>query len=369
MVASHLKQLLNGMETTKFLVILIAVLVICIYIYALYVDRNKDIHQVTSKLSLKDYTFVVSKGKKSNFDTAPLLFRQCYNVHGTIKTTWAHESIYDHKGVRLEYWRDEKATRHGSDCTWPDGFTTYLVQTVTKRTTNIAFIGDSLSRNLANSFIDILRPSSAFRMNPVMMIKGHTHRSMIQYPLSTKHHFHGWNDGVISLTEYGIHIHMVWRPWYPPSDMLDPNCVDQHRFSKCFKYRRAAIQKRYLNAWLDRGAPTLQGDIEALPKDSILIFGYPVTSTKPSADMWMGNQLPKILSSLKDRAVFVSHLKDPRVTALLERLGSRDVQFEWYGDDDTAPAELWYDKWHIWGPVQELASKNLLILMSRILNS
>ena len=349
-----------------FSVVLVLVLVTCIYAYAVYLDHvgQRDGVWISSKrLISKDYSFVLDNVLQVKGPHVSSLFSQCYNVNGTIKTTWSRESIYQRKNIRLEYWKDDK--EHDGNCSWPDGLTSYLVDTITrKKTTHIAFIGDSLTRNLANSFIDLLRPRSGFRMNPIVMINGHVHRSMIQYPLSRESHFHGWNDGIVSLEEYGIQIHMVWRPWYPPARMLDDACED--RFPTCFNHKRAEVLNHYVDPWLQRGALNLQKDIQSLPKDCILVFGYPVVSTKPRADGWMRMQLPKILSAHKDRAIFVSHLKDARVTALLEELRSLDVTFEWYGDTDTTPAELWYDDWHVWGPVQELASKNLLLLMSRL---
>lgn len=344
------------MDTARHL-ILTGVLVTCLYVYALYLGKRRD--RGVQRLASTD---LVAKGYKGggSFEGVLSSLSRCYNRNGTIRTTWKRTSIYSRRGVRLEYWKDETAGE--KRCSWPDGFTTYLMQGLAKKTTTIAFVGDSLTRNMANAFIDLLRPSDGFRMNPIMIVNEHTHSSMIQYPLSQHAHFHRWNDGTVSLDEYGVRIKMVWRPWYPPATLLDETCSTGD-FRRCFNNTRAGVIDHYADAWLKRGAPDFENDIESLPKDCIIVVGYPVLSTKPRADSWMRKELPKVLSKYRDRVIFVSHLTDGRVTKLLKKLSAQNVHFEWYGEKKTAPDALWYDNWHIWGPVQEVAAKNLLMLM------
>ena len=352
----------------------VAAVLVCVLVYYLAMKHGLILGDVMSPITMDRYT----RTEACAFDITCGDLSSCYVVNGTVVAHWDRKAIYSSSknDVVLEYWREHDELARA--CAFPDhGCTHSLLKRLECSTTEVVFVGDSLLRNLANGLLDVIYPPAGFHMNPVVLLGQHqkTHSSMINYVMDGPDqgpfvgHFTGWNDGVVQLQQYDFRVRMMWRPWYPPMEMLDPACAPVNGSSSqvksnqigCFEYTRTGVKNRYLDAWLNRGAQSLETEIEKLPSDALLVFGYPDLSlSREEARPWMFRDFVAILKTYRHRCIFVSHLREPGVQQMKEILQSENLTVLWYGQNDTAPDALWYDAHHVWGPIQDLVSRILL---------
>lgn len=304
-------------------------------------------------------------------------FYRCYGKN--ISVNWYRSILFKNGNVSVETWINN-LEMNNKKCQWNQSQANFLGTKLASSNLSIIFVGDSLMRNFANSFLGLMRNSPGYQMQPLTLINGRTKNYYNSAPKNLiSPSFTGWFDKSVEVIP-GLRASMIWRPWYPELEILGNHedfsgCLKEMELSNCiknFNYTKLHIQNNYLNSWLYRGALSLKSEIDNLKKKStsklIFVFTYPaLTSNLERGRSWMKENFTRILEENSKNAIFISHLPLKHVQGSIAQAIKNDLPSVYFGLNTTTPAQLWYDHLHIWGPTQILGVKVMLSQIEKML--